>query len=223
MPAKWARVWFGVTALCVVAGVALSVVSAVHSQGHFPTGTERGFNTFAFFTIQANLLVGATTLLLAIRLDRSSLLFGMFRLIGLVAITVTGIVYHVALSGLLTLAGYHQLANQLVHTVVPILAVVGWLLAGPRGQATAKAAWLSPIYPLAWLAFTLIRGAVIHWYPYPFVDVTRLGYGKTVLNCFWVSLLFLGIAAGAAALDRRLRPRTPAVAGSGTGSADRAG
>ena len=123
MPAKWARVWFGVTALCVVAGVALSVVSAVHSTGHFPTGTERGFNTFAFFTIQANLLVGATTLLLAIRLDRSSLVFGTFRLIALVAITVTGIVYHVALSGLLTLAGYHQLANQLVHTVVPVLAV----------------------------------------------------------------------------------------------------
>ena len=157
MPAKWARVWFGVTALCVVAGVALSVVSAVHSQGHFPTGTERGFNTFAFFTIQANLLVGATTLLLAIRLDRSSLVFGTFRLIALVAITVTGIVYHVALSGLLTLAGYHQLANQLVHTVVPVLAVVGWLLAGPRGQATARAAWLSPIYPLAWLAFTLTK------------------------------------------------------------------
>jgi len=207
--AKWARLWFAATALCVVAGVALSVVSAVQGPGHFPTGTERGFNTFAFFTIQANLLVGATTLLLAIRLDRSSLLFGTFRLIGLVAITVTGIVYHVALSGLLALAGFHQLANQLVHTVVPVLAVAGWLIAGPRGQATARAAWLSPLYPLAWLAFTLIRGAVVHWYPYPFVDVTKLGYAKTALNCFWVSLLFLGLAAAAAALDRRLPGRDP--------------
>jgi hypothetical protein len=213
MPAKWARVWFGVTALCVLAGVALTVVSAVHTPGHFRTGTERGFNTFAFFTIQANLLVGATTLLLAIRLNRSSLVFGTFRLIGLVAITVTGIVYHVALSGLLTLAGYHQLANQLVHTVVPVLAVVGWLMAGPRGQTTGRAAWLSPVYPLAWLAFTLIRGAVIGWYPYPFIDVTKLGYAKTVVNCVWVSLLFLGLAAGAAALDRRLRPRAPAADG----------
>ena len=209
MSAKWARLWFAATALCVVAGVALSVVSAVQSPGHFPTGTERGFNTFAFFTIQANLLVGATTLLLAVRLDRPSLLFGTFRLIGLVANTVTGIVYHVALSGLLALAGYHQLANQLVHTVVPVLAVTGWLIAGPRGQATARAAWLTPLYPLAWLAFTLIRGAVIHWYPYPFVDVDRFGYAKVALNCFWVSLLFLGLAAGAAALDRRLPGRDP--------------
>jgi hypothetical protein len=204
-------VWFAVTALCVVAGVALSVVSAVQTPGHFHSGTARGFNTFAFFTIQSNLLVGATTLLLAIRPDRSSLVFGTFRLIGLVAITVTGIVYHVALASLLSLAGLHQLANQLVHTVVPLLTVIGWLVAGPRGQATARAAWLSPIYPLAWLAFTLIRGAVIDWYPYPFVDVTKLGYAETVLNCVWVSLLFLGLAAGAAALDRRLRPRSPAV------------
>jgi hypothetical protein len=54
------------------------------------------------------------------------------------------------------------------------ITVTGRLIAGPRGQATARAAWLSPLYPLAWLAFTLIRGAVINWYPYPFIDVTKL-------------------------------------------------
>jgi hypothetical protein len=76
--------------------------------------------------------------------------FGTFRMIGLVAITVTGVVYHVALARLLTLAGLHQLANQLVHTVVPVLTVLGWLLAGPRGQTRARAAWLAPAFPLAW-------------------------------------------------------------------------
>src|SRR6201996_9810775 len=100
MSAKWARLWFAAPALCAAAGVTLSVVSAVQTRGHFPTGTERAFNTFAFFTIQANLLAGATALLLAIRLDRPSLVVGTVRLIGLVSITVTGIVYHVALSGL---------------------------------------------------------------------------------------------------------------------------
>jgi len=80
MPAKWARVWFGVTALCVVAGVALSVVSAVHSEGHFPTGTERGFNTFAFFTIQSNLIVGGPTLLLAVAgFGAATIIFGLSR------------------------------------------------------------------------------------------------------------------------------------------------
>ena len=90
MSPRWARPWFAVTALCVIAGVALSVYSAVKNPGHFHSGVERGFNAFAFFTIQSNLIVGGTTLLLAIRLDRTSTVFGTFRLIGVVAITVTG-------------------------------------------------------------------------------------------------------------------------------------
>jgi hypothetical protein len=51
--------------------------------------------------------------------------------------------------------------------------------------------------------------AVIHWYPYPFIAVSVIGYAKAILNSFWVSLLLLGLAAGAAALDSRLGPRGP--------------
>jgi hypothetical protein len=131
--ARWARPWFAVTALCVLAGVALSVYSATVTPGRFHTGIERAFNTFAFFTIQSNLIAGGTALLLAIRLDRPSTVFRTFRLIGLVAITVTGLVYHVALASLFDLDGVHQLGNQLVHTVVPLLTVLGWLIFGPRG------------------------------------------------------------------------------------------
>jgi hypothetical protein len=204
VPAKWSRLWFAATALCVVAGVAISVYTAVQTPGRFHSGIERAFNTFAFFTIQSNLIVGGTTLLLAARPDRSSAVFRVFRLIGLVAITVTGVVYHVALSRLVDLEGWHQLGNQLVHTVVPLLAVVGWLGFGPRRLTSARVAWLSLLFPACWIAFTLIRGAVWHWYPYPFIDVTVLGYGKVILNCFWVALLLLGLAAGATVLDRRL-------------------
>lgn len=207
VPASWARPWFAATALCVAAGVALSAFTAVRTPGHFATGVERGFNTFAFFTVQSNLIVGGTTALLAVRLDRPSTVFRTFRLIGLVAITVTGIVYHVALSSLLDLDGLAQLGNQLVHTVVPLLAVLGWLIFGPRGGTSRRVAWLSLLFPACWLVFTLIRGAIIHWYPYPFIDVTVIGYGKAILNSFWVSLLLLSLAAGATALDAQLGPR----------------
>ena len=211
MPARWARLWFAVTALCVLAGVALSVYSAARGPGHFQTGIERAFNTFAFFTIQSNLIAGGTALLLAVRLDRPSTVFQTFRLIGLVAITATGVVYHVALASLFDLDGIQQLGNQLVHTVVPLLTVLGWLIFGPRGYASRQVAWLSLLFPACWLVFTLIRGAVIHWYPYPFIDVSAIGYAKAVLNSFWVSLLLLGLAAGATALDSRLGPRRPSA------------
>ena len=88
----------------------------------FHSAVARGFNTFAFFTILSNLIVGATTLLLASKPDLNSAIFKTFRLTGLVAITVTGIVYHVALADIFELAGVHQFGNQLVHTVVPLLA-----------------------------------------------------------------------------------------------------
>lgn len=60
------------------------------------------------------------------------------------------------------------------------------------------------MYPLLWLAFTLIRGAADGFYPYPFVDVSLHGYGQVLLNCLFVAVLFLALAAGATALDRRL-------------------
>ncbi len=198
------------TALCVFAGVALSVYTAVQTPGRFHSGVERAF-TFAFFTVQSDLIVGVTTLLLALRLDRRSTTFRTSRLAGLVTITVTGVVYHVALAWILDLDGIHQLANQLVHTVVPLLSVIRWLIFGPRGQTSRRAACVSVLYPLCWLVFTLIRGAVISWYPYPFINVTQLGYGRTILNCFWVSLLLFGLAVGATALDARLGPSPNSV------------
>ncbi len=143
-------------------------------------------------------------LLLALKPTRTSPLFATFRLIGVVAITVTGLVYHVALASLFDLQGWDQLGNQLVHTVVPILAVVGWLMFGPHRLNSARIALWSLVFPVSWLGFTLVRGAFVDWYPYPFIDVTKLGYGGTLLNCVWVSVLLLGLAAGAAAVDRRI-------------------
>jgi hypothetical protein len=123
---------------------------------------------------------------------------------GLVAIIVTGVVYHIALAHLLELHSWDQLGNQLVHTVVPILAAVGWLLFGPRRLTSARIAVWTLAFPVFWLIFTLVRGAFQPFYPYPFVDVTKLGYGAVLLNCLWVSILFLGLATGATTLDRFL-------------------
>jgi hypothetical protein len=189
----------------VLAGVAISAITAANNaHGHFHPAAARAANAFAFFTIQSNLLVGVSALLLALNLNRSSLPFAVLRLTALVAITVTGVVFHAVLAQTLDLKSWDAVGNELVHTVVPVMAVVGWLLIGPTPLFTRRAAWLSLIFPLCWLAFTLVRGAIAHWYPYPFIDVTALGYGGAIVNCVWVALLFLGLAAGATALDSRL-------------------
>jgi len=183
-------------------------VTAAATGGFFPTPAGRVLNLFAFFTIDSNVIVGVTSLLLALRPGRTSTTFSVARMTGLVAITITGIVYHVALRGLFDLDSWALAADMILHTVVPILAVIGWISFGPGGLTSRRIAVLSLVFPVAWLAFTLIRGAAIGWYPYPFIDVLKIGYVKAVINAVWVALLFLGIAAGATALDRRLPGRS---------------
>ena len=62
-----------------------------------------------------------------------------------------------------------------VHKLMPILVVADWLVEPPRHRLPrwTAAAWL--VYPLAWFVYTLARGAIADWYPYPFVDVSELG------------------------------------------------
>ncbi len=205
-----ARAWFALTGLAVLIGLAVqSAVAVTAKQGFFHSLPARLFNVFCFFTIQSNVLVGITSLLLAVNPHRTSTVFRTFRFTGILAITVTGLVYHGMLRSLFDLESWALVADNLIHTVVPILAVVGWLAFGPRGMTSRRIMWLSVLFPVAWLVFTLIRGAIVDFYPYPFVDVIRLGYAKVLVNCVWVAVLYLGLAAGAAALDRRLS-RLPA-------------
>ena len=68
------------------------------------------------------------------------------------------------------------------------------------------AAYLTVLFPLAYLVFTTIRGPLAsHWYPYPFADIHHLGYARVAVNAVWIMLLFFAISAGATALDRRIR------------------
>jgi hypothetical protein len=95
--------------------------------------------------------------------------------------------------------------------VIPAAAVVDWLADPPRSRFGWKVAggWLT--YPVAWFAYTLIRGSLVGWYPYPFVDVSQHGYAQVLLN----ALAFLAaFAVGALALARLaawLADRTVAV------------
>ena len=63
---------------------------------------DRGYslaNLFSYFTIESNILVLTTCVLLVQRPDRSGTAFGILRLGSLTSITVTGIVYATVLAG----------------------------------------------------------------------------------------------------------------------------
>jgi hypothetical protein len=207
-----ARICFGLTAGLVVVGLIVQAEVVVTADEAFFDGTAaRLFNMFCFFTVQSNVIVGVTCGLLAWRLDRTSAAFRVFRLAGVVDIAITGVVYNVALADLNELDGKAAVADQLLHVVVPLLAVAGWLVFGPRGLVDLRDIGLAALVPLAWLVFTLLRGPIVDWYPYPFLDVRDHGYPQVVLNCALVALLFVALAAGARAADRAVERRALGV------------
>jgi hypothetical protein len=62
--------------------------------------------------------------------------------------------------------------------------------------------------PVVWLTYTLIRGAIVGWYPYPFIDVGQHGYAKVGAICMAIATLMTALAIGAMWLDRRLPSST---------------
>jgi len=207
-----ARWFFGLTSALVTFGLVLQLeVAARNDNGLFVSVPARVVNVLSYFTIQSNILVALTTGLLAVRLDRSATWFRVLRLSAVIAITITGVVFHLALKGLVELTGKAVTADWILHTASPILGVVGWLVFGPRGWVTKRIVQLSVLFPVLWLAYTLIRGAIVtdrngrHFYPYPFLDVVDHGYARVIVNIVLVAVLFFVLAFGALAADRRLK------------------
>jgi len=208
---RLARICFAVTAGVVGAGLVLQVaLAAGNDEASFATVPARLVNVFSFFTIQSNVIVVVTSALLALRWDRPSTPFRTWRLTGLVAITITGVVFHLALADLHELTGKEAVADFVLHTASPILTLLGWLIFGPRGQVTGRIVRLAVLFPITWLAYALIRGAFVTdrfgnaYYPYPFLNAHEHGYASISGAVALVAVLFLAVAYGVLALDRRL-------------------
>ncbi|KLN34401.1 hypothetical protein FB00_12690 [Cellulosimicrobium funkei] len=202
-----ARVLHALVALAALTGAVMELVIAlVDGPGTAPSQAERLVRLFSYFTIQSNLLVGVVSLLLAVRPERDGPVFRVAHLDALLCIAVTGIVYNTVLRGLAELSAAGQVSNLLLHLLAPVLAVAAWLLVGPRPRVDAATVWWSVAYPLAWIAYTFVRGAVVGWYPYPFLDVGELGLGRALVNTAVVAAVFLALAWLVRVVDGRLRP-----------------
>jgi len=213
-----ARVWFGLTALIGAAGVTLSAILHAESSpaeivqvggglgapGDFDNAFYRLTITFFYFTIWSNIIVIITTAMLMVRLERESTVFRVFRLYGLISILITGLVYNLYLVRLDPPHGIALLQNDMVHVAVPILAILGWLIFGPRIPFRMKYVWWSMVIGLTWLAVTFLHGAFITWYPYPFTNAAELGYPTALLNCLVVLVFAFLIGLGIMALDKVL-------------------
>jgi hypothetical protein len=192
-----------VLALVLQTVLVLRGETILDSSGVTTSRPERVRRLFSYFTIQSNLLV-AVAVWMVIRERTETRIFRVLRLASLIGITVTGVVAFLALPPSPSYTPLNLLCDRLLHIAVPLLTFVGWVAFGPRGFVTRADVLPSLGWPVAWLAATLTLGPVVRWYPYPFLDVGRIGYGATLLNCAGIAVLFLALAALALWADRRL-------------------
>ena len=153
----------------------------------------------SFFTVQSNLLTAGVLLLGGVGTAwlspvRSDVLRGATVLY----LVITWVVYALLLHELPEVkAMMVPWADAVLHAIVPLWVVVDWQLVPPSTGLTfhRARAWL--LYPCAYMIYSLIRGALVQWYPYPFLNPAQPGgVGALLGYCTGISLfglLFAGV------------------------------
>jgi hypothetical protein len=212
-----ARAFHLLTFLVAAFAVVLQLVLVI--QGHNvldehnrPDLATRLIRFCSYLTIWFNVLVAWSAFTLAFGLDRDSRVWRALRLDAVVLASVGGLVHFFLLRPLLDLTGWDLAADRLLHMAVPLLALVGWLAFGPRNRAEESDLVPFLVLPVGWLGYTLVRGELVEWYPYPFIDVNEHGYGVVLMNALGIAAAMVLAAWGAIALERRLGRATPDTA-----------
>jgi hypothetical protein len=125
-----------------------------------------------------------------------------------VYILIVGAVYNTILRFLWSPVGLQKLVDELLHTIIPSVFFIYWILFVWKTSLRWKHIpyWLA--YPLVYLAYILVRGSITNIYPYPFLDVTILGYQKVLLNCVMLCIVFAIVSVLFFVMGRRLRTVT---------------
>lgn len=195
----------------VLAGLALTAIVyglVVGLEGpHWST-----VDYFSYFTELSNLFAAGIFLAGALRpREPRSSTFELLRGAAVLYILVTGIVYAVLLSGGHDLVPW---VNTVLHQVMPIAVALDWLIDPPRSPLEPRRAvlwWM--VFPILYIAYTLLRGPLAHWYPYFFVSPHHPGgYLRVAINCVVIALGQVALALAIVAIGNARAGLRPARA-----------
>ena len=158
---------------------------------------------FSYFTILTNILVALcfTCLLLKPKSKQGEFFARSGVLTAITSyITFVWIAYNILLRHLWNPEGFQLLVDELLHTFVPLLSILYWLIFVRKDGLQWKSVLPWTIYPVVYILCVTILGALSGFYPYPFIDISSLGYFKVVRNdtgligaFLLLSLLFVAV------------------------------
>jgi hypothetical protein len=155
---------------------------------------ESSLRFFSYFTILTNLLAGFFLIFYSNQKAWTN------QNGALTAVTMylfmVGLVYQVALRFVWSPTGWSKLANEMLHTINPILILLVWFA---KEKTTLLGYQMIPkwlIYPSFYLLFIWIRGAISGYYPYYFIDRNTLSSNHFFTNVVVLVLLFVLFSFG---------------------------
>jgi hypothetical protein len=162
--------------------------------------------SFTYFTVLCNLGVTlAVTIALLWPQRQAGLFFSRPKLLSglLVYIMIVGLAYHFMLAEAWKPRGLHKIADIFQHYVVPVSFLLHWIFV-PKGRLSWKAvpSWL--VFPVAYFILIMVRGAAANVYPYPFLDVSRLGVRQVLITAGLLACGFVLFGVATVGLDRLL-------------------
>jgi hypothetical protein len=198
------RHFIAVAAVLGWAGLSIQMYLIFYSRWTLGASLLGGLMSFfSYFTVLSNTLVA--TVLTCELTSRESAAQRWFLQPSVssgiaVSIAVVGIAYNLLLRHLWHPEGWQWLADELLHDVMPLLFLVYWWWCVPKGRLRlGHIAWWV-IYPLLYFGYSLWRGHVLAVYPYPFIDVEKLGYPQVFINAggllagfVLIALLLIGL------------------------------
>ena len=200
------RRFVAVAAVLAWAGLIIQLYLILYSRWSIEASLLGGLMSFfSYFTVLTNTLV-ATVLSFELTVRQSAarrwFLQPSVSSAIAVSIAVVGLAYNVLLRHLWHPEGWQRLADELMHVVTPLLFLGYWWLCVPKGLLRARNIALWAIYPLVYFAYSLLRGHELAVYPYPFIDVDKLGYPQVFINALGLLAGFVLIALLVIGLDR---------------------
>ena len=168
-----------------------------------------GGSVFFFFTVQSNIFIIVMSLLFLVNdvmllINKKSFVnqtLLLIKYVATVAITITFIVFFTLLAPLMGVDYLLSFNNFSLHAIVPILAIVDFILFDTDINLTYKNSLLATIAPISYVVFVYI-GAIFKlrygenlYYPYFFLDFEKNGFffekGFGIIP--WIIILLAGI------------------------------
>jgi hypothetical protein len=197
MRAKTARVAAALIALTCWTGIGIDF-AVRFGQAHQVVSAF--WSLMGVFTIFANLAIAVAMTLAAFGRRLSAIISGGLTL----AIVLVAVIYAALLAGLHPLTETAQVGSLILHKVVPAEMLLYWLFLIEHRRLGWLAPWMWLLFPATYLGYALVRGSFEGRYPYPFIDIGKIGLERALSNSAAIGAAFVFGGYLLVFVDRRL-------------------